>query len=782
MKLKFKTIFVVGITMTLLIIILLSLLSPMLLQEAANLDKDQTVQELERVNNNIHSNMDELRMINRDWAIWDETYSFIVDRNQVYIDSSLENTTFENIQLNFICFINNQNKLVYQKGYDLENHQPLQLQTDFYNVFLPILHNKDSFSEKNLVSTKHGLAMFSLESIYRSNGQGPPTGTLVMGRLFGENVIKEVEKELSIDLTFKPNENINNKELLMVENLNETKLKGSLLLIDYAKKNAYEISFVKARSFYIQKKNSVNHITFYLITVSLFSMLLIIFLLNRFLLTRVSNLSMELKQIQTQKDIRARISGSKNNKDELTILENSINETLASLEDKHNEVRNLAYYDQLTFLPNRYMFFQEFTKRIQNNNGEIIILFLDLDGFKRVNDSLGHELGDTLLKEVSNRILPIVEGYGGMIARYGGDEFLVLLNYKERHVLEMIIQNILMEIQKEYRISNFKTFVTGSVGIGVFPHDGCTLEEVLKSADIAMYEAKRKGKNQYCFFSELTGNNEYKLLMELEKDLKNVVQNRELELYYQPIVCSKDEEIVGVEVLLRWNHPAKGIIFPNKFIPIAEESGLMPVIGYWVLEEAIKQGFEWKQKGFNKLILSVNISMSQMKDHSFIEVLDNVLSNHLLSPAMLQLEIRESDIGFDLKEVREFINEIKKRNIKIALDDFGAEASSLLSLKELPIDVVKIDQNFIKNITAKPLDQILLNGIFEITKGLHLDVIVEGIENKEQLKYISSCINTKLQGFYFSPPLPAPDFEKDILGMDMFKTEQEIACMSVKME
>lgn len=495
------TILVVGFSMALFLSLLLSYLTPMLLEEATELDRHETLEDLKRVDNNILSNLDVLGIMTRDWAFWDDTYNYMIDKNEKYLQRNLDKTTLENNQVDFYVYIDNNKQLVLQLGYSLEEKKPIELESDFYKIFLPLLTNQGRISETYLVNTANGLAMTSLESIYQSNGEGPSVGTLIMGRLINDYSIKEMSNELSLNLSLHPIEGTKVEKQFNVESISETLLTGSLRLSDYSKDATYQISFDYKRNFYIDKKETVRQITIYLVTASLFFTILVIILLNRFILSRVGNLSRQLNQIQEKKDMKARVTQSKYLKDELFILESSINRMLSSLEEKHNETSHLAYYDQLTLLPNRYLFFTEFSRRTQHNKGEIAILFLDLDGFKQVNDVYGHEIGDALLKEVARRILPTLIEHNGIAARYGGDEFMILLENITSSNLELIAQKILLEVKSGFHFSSIKTFVTGSIGISLYPKDGDTLEELLKNSDKAMYEAKRKGKNQYKFFN-----------------------------------------------------------------------------------------------------------------------------------------------------------------------------------------------------------------------------------------------------------------------------------------
>ena len=500
MKLRLKAVLVVSISMSLFITVLLSFLAPLLLKESTERDKAHIAEEIKRIHNRIESNMENLQIMNRDWAIWDDTYNFMKVKNTAFVKNNLDISTLENNQLNFVLFINNENEAILQKGYDTEKKEPIDLEDDFYKSFLLLIQNKEKVSDVFLVETSKGFSMSSIETIYQSDGGGPPTGKLIMGKFISEATIQEMGKELSLELKLQKVAASTHPTKYTL--LNEEELKGSLQLVDYFKQHVYEISFDNYRNYYLQKKETVNQIVFYMIIISIVFILLILFTLNRFIIAPVSNLSKQLNQIQKQGDVKSRVVGS-NRKDELGILERSINQTLTALEEKHNEVFNLAYYDPLTTLPNRFMFFQEVEKRLSHSQSEVFLVFLDLDGFKQVNDTFGHKIGDILLRKVADRVRPIIEEKNGIMARYGGDEFLILFNNINKTELEAIIQVILTEVEKDFLIEGFTTSVTASIGVSLYPQDGSTVEQILKNADIAMYEAKRSGKNQYIFFENL---------------------------------------------------------------------------------------------------------------------------------------------------------------------------------------------------------------------------------------------------------------------------------------
>ena len=504
MKLKQKAILVVSISMVLLVTLFLSFLRPVLLKESIELDRDNAIGEVKRIQNNIRSTLNSLGKMNRDWSIWDDTYNFMIGHNPIYTERNLDKETLDNMRINFIIYIDSQNNATLQMGYDLNKGEVVALQDDFYKEFLPVIENGESISEELLVMSKNGFSLASFESIYQSNGEGPSVGTLIMGKYLDERTINRIGEELSFELAFQEVKSSTEAQKKMeVEILSEYQMEGSILLKDYSEQSLFEINFNMDRSFYIEKKNTVNNIGICLILAGIIFVFLTIFLLNRFIISRISNLSEQLYYIQMKGNVNSRIIRTKNQHDEISKLENSINQVLSSLEEKHEEVIRLALYDHLTGLPNRLAFYKEASRRIKATTEELIVLFFDLDGFKQVNDTFGHEIGDQLLKGLSQRVQLIAAEKNGMVARYGGDEFLVLFDQMNLQELEGIVQRILEEIGREFEFNTFNTLVTASIGISVYPRDGTTIEQVLKNADKAMYEAKTKGKNQYAFFQNI---------------------------------------------------------------------------------------------------------------------------------------------------------------------------------------------------------------------------------------------------------------------------------------
>lgn len=753
MKLKFKTLLVVVSSIIIFFVFLLILVRPILLDSYLELEYSGISKDITRVKNSLDIEMHHLHSLNRDWAVWDETYYFIKDRDLGYINSNLLDDTFVNNEVNFMIYLNSDKDVVFQKGFDYRNEEQLPISPEDLTMYVNLTEEKKTLG---ILNTSQGITMVSVHPTITSDGTGVPNGHLLMGRHMDKFYMKEKGGNLALDLTV-TSKNIT-PDLMSIDILDEETAQGNLYIQLLNSEEFLSFSFIIERDIFKRGKDSVNTFFFYYFVGLILFTILIIVLLNKYILSRIFNLTFTLRKIQKRKDLTIRVGV--NGRDELSYLEKRINHMLASIELAHKELKNIAYCDALTGLYNRGYLFEKFNTLLERRNIKIAVVFLDLDGFKPVNDTLGHKMGDSLLKKVSKRLQELFSK-NATITRLGGDEFIILLEYQQgiddvKSVTEELI-NCLKGIKQ---INGFPLEVTGSVGVSLYPEDGETPHDLVQKADIAMYEAKRNGKNQYYFYNELKEDSYYMSFGHLERDLRRALDNQELELYYQPIINSEDYHIIGVEALLRWNHPVKGMISPLRFIPIAEEIGLMNSIGEWVLRTSINQVQQWHQDGFDDISLYVNLSKTQMVNEEFLTAIDLILKESHFPSEHLQFEITENTVGDSRKEVKAFTEQLRKRNLRIALDDFGTGLSSLVYLRELNVDTIKIDRHFIMHIPMNKFDTALLSSIISMCNNLGIEVVAEGIETKEQLSFIKSEGCKKLQGFIFSKPIDKDDFER----------------------
>jgi diguanylate cyclase (GGDEF)-like protein/PAS domain S-box-containing protein len=423
-------------------------------------------------------------------------------------------------------------------------------------------------------------------------------------------------------------------------------------------------------------------------------------------------------------------------------------------------IQYLATHDELTGIPNRVKFSRTLNLAIESarhQDGKFAVLFIDLDRFKTINDSLGHALGDTLLKETAARLGQVL-GSNDAIARLGGDEFVVLVEGAgEIEQVKAVAREILSAVTKPVDLMGHECRVTASIGISMYPADGRDEQALMKNADIAMYRAKDEGKNNYRFYSRDIMGRAIERLM-LETSLRRALERNEFFLYYQPKQNLATGQITGVEALLRWNHPELGKLSPSQFIPLAEDAGLIVPIGKWVLETACAQSMAWQRDGLLPIGMAVNLSARQFADENLLKNVAAALRETGLAPELLELEITESMVMQNAEQAIKLLTAIKKMGVRLAIDDFGTGYSSMALLKRFPIDVLKIDRSFICEIPKNAEDNAIAEAIINMGKALSLIVVAEGIETSEQETFLRNHGCDEIQGYYFSRPLAHDEF------------------------
>ncbi|MDX8390840.1 MAG: EAL domain-containing protein [Mariprofundaceae bacterium] len=421
----------------------------------------------------------------------------------------------------------------------------------------------------------------------------------------------------------------------------------------------------------------------------------------------------------------------------------------------------LAHYDSLTKLPNRSLFHERLKTELANSHRRdtiFAVLFMDLDHFKNINDTLGHDVGDELLKEVAGRLLQCTRD-NDLISRQGGDEFTgILVDLTHPEDAAVVAEKMIQTLSQPINIGSHELFITSSIGISIYPNDGETLETLIKHADSAMYQAKECGRNNYQFFTKGL-HQASKRRFELETHLRKALENDEFEVYYQPQVDARHSCIVGMESLLRWHSPELGEVSPFEFIPVAEETGLIVPIGTWVLRTACAQCKKWTDSGYPPLLIAVNLSSRQFREPNFINMLIEVVCETKLSPLQLELELTESIIMKDDEETNHRLQEISECGFQLSIDDFGTGYSSMSYLKRFPLDKLKIDKSFVDHVTTDSDDEAIVTAMINLAHSLKLNVIAEGVETKEQLEWLAQHDCDNIQGYYFSKPLPVEEFE-----------------------
>ena len=423
---------------------------------------------------------------------------------------------------------------------------------------------------------------------------------------------------------------------------------------------------------------------------------------------------------------------------------------------KQSELYYLAHYDALTQIPNRMLLtdrLQQACRESARNGAVIGLMFVDLDRFKQVNDSMGHGFGDCLLRAVAARLQNCVRACD-TVARLGGDEFAILLDgIDDPATASLLGQRVLDAMQAPFTVLERELFITASIGLALYPQDDGNCENLLAKADAAMYDAKSNGRNTFRQYAP--GLSMYSVeRLSLETDLRHALDNSELVLHYQPQICLASGQVVGVEALVRWQHPTRGLLPPIHFIAIAEESGLIVAIGYWVLREACRQQVEWRRQGLAPLRMSVNISAVQFQQSDFSARVQQVLLETGIDPGHVELELTESIVMHHAAAVLGTLNALKSIGLQLAIDDFGTGFSSLSYLRRFPVDRLKIDQSFIRDIEKLPVNESIVRAIAALAKSLSLEIVAEGTETQSELTFVKACGCDEAQGYFYSRPLP----------------------------
>lgn len=425
------------------------------------------------------------------------------------------------------------------------------------------------------------------------------------------------------------------------------------------------------------------------------------------------------------------------------------------MEDK---LQVLAYYDTLTGLANRVWFEKEVSKLMEEPN-KFVLINMDLDDFKHINDTLGYDTGDCIMQHVSKVLADEVAGIG-MAARLSGDQFAVLINYNDdKNSLPAMLEKLLNKISTPWEVDGQVYYITVTMGAAIYPEDGQDFQKLMQKSEIAMFHGKENSKGEYVFFEDVMYENTL-YYIRMSNQLRNAIKNDEFLLYYQPQYDLKTDKLIGVEALIRWNHPEKGFISPMEFITFAERTGYIVQIDEWVLRTAIQQKREWESKGYPTIRMAINVSGYIITKTDIVDKLCGILKTMNLEPGEVEIEVTETAVMMELETAKNSLQKFKELGILIALDDFGTGYSSLTYLNTLPFDILKIDREFIKDVRSEKDDFYIYRAVVDLAHNMKLDVVAEGVETQEQKMFLINNHCDIGQGYYFSKPVPASEFEK----------------------
>lgn len=453
-------------------------------------------------------------------------------------------------------------------------------------------------------------------------------------------------------------------------------------------------------------------------------------------------------------------------------VKHALAENLLRQNQKQSDIRlnYLAHYDPLTNLPNRTLFYDTLSKTLTQaaeKNWQVAVLFMDLDHFKRVNDTLGHGFGDELLVQFSERLLKCIR-LRDTVGRLGGDEFALILPMQQGQNNAIIVANKIRDaLIPPFVLNGHEIIVTASIGITLYPYDATDCETLIKYADTAMYRAKETGRNAYCFFTPKM-NAEVLARLEMETALRQAIEKEEFVLYYQPKVRLKDGYISSLEALLRWQRPGHGLVSPSDFIPVLEETGLIMHVGNWVIDEACKQIRIWMNSPIGEIQVSVNVSGRQFIEGDLEKYVSQSIKNNHIPANLLELELTESSLMINVEHTLKSMENLKNMGVKISIDDFGTGYSSLSYLRRFPIDKLKIDVAFIRYITTNPDDAAIALTIIRMAHSLKLEVVAEGVETVEQVKFLRRKHCDQIQGYYYCRPLPPFELKQILIAKKFY--------------
>lgn len=727
-----KSLIIAFLTLVALLLTLLLISHIVMLGSYRHLEERHIERNVKRLQYILADETDKLDEVAGDWANWDESYTFLEDRNEKYRNSNLIPASFTQLRIDLILLVDTRGNIVYAGHYDRHTAEPWPIPRELRNQLPDLLQpGKVDQGLRGFFLLPKGPLLFAARPILTSEQVGPPRGALLMGRYLDSAEVARLAK--LANLSFKlyryadprlpsklqsVKKRLSAKKQVFIEPLNENTICGYTRLSDIFTQPALLLRIDMPREIYRQGKSTILYFLAWVAIIGLAAIVLIHWLLNKLALSRQGQ------------------------------------------ERSEQLLAYLATHNSCTGLPNRTLLLDRISQALaqaRRHNLTVAILQIDLDNFKVINESLGHTVGDLLLKTVAQRFAKH-HRTEDTLAHLGGDDFvLVLPDLPDAQQAPLIAEKLLEALKEPFSLAGHELFITASIGITLAPLDGQNAEILIKNADIALYQAKAQGRNTYKFFAQEMNSHSIARLT-LGTELRRGLEREEFLLYYQPRVDLCSGKIVGMEALVRWQHPERGLISPGEFIYLAEETGLILPLGEWILRTACAQNRTWQQAGLPVLRVSVNLSARQLRQLDLLERIEQILAETGLRPEHLELEITESILMENLDSTRQILTGLHRAGITLAMDDFGTGYSSLSYLKRFPFDLVKIDRSFVRDLIQNTSDAALVRTIIAMAENLNLKSVAEGVENAEQFAFLHHYGCDYVQGYYFTPPVPAEEF------------------------
>ncbi|MCW1970813.1 MAG: EAL domain-containing protein [Anaerolineae bacterium] len=743
------------------------------------LESERAAVSLQILRNVLAQNLAQIESSAQDYAFWDDAIAYVEEPSDEFIESNLNLQAFNNLKINVVIITNAKGEVVFAQQADWENKTTGKLSPELIALASgdgPLWrhnNNKSLFTGLVPLANSPPVLVASLP-ILDSNGEGEVKGALLMGRELNPQLIESLSKTSKVTFSLLPITAPPSAEYTQLQTelqqrasvitqVDERNLSAVAALNDIYGNPSVLYRIEVPRDLFNQAMSSTS----FLLASSLavfFVLGLISFWFDRTIIRRILQLTQYVSQVtNTDKSTLSRLPEPRRN-DELGQLTHSMNAVLARIEGNMLERQQaedriflLAHYDRLTRLPNRVLLEKAIQKAIDEatiSQAQFALFFLDLDRFKNINDSLGHDAGDELLGQVADRLRAFASGRA-TISRLGGDEFvLLLLDVLNVDQVEAFASRLAHLLSQPCLIKGQEVQTSSSIGISLYPEDGHDVNTLLRNADAAMYCAKENGRNAYKLYDRRMNADAVERLT-IENNLRNAIKRNELGVHYQPIADLTTGRIIGAEALARWHHPDLGMIPPLKFIPVAEETGLINEMGEWILRAVCKQVRAWLDRHIAAVPISVNISAKQLQNPLFHTRVLQIIDEFDLPHNLITIEITESTMMAEGDHSAQTLPALRETGLKIAMDDFGTGFSSFSRLHQLTIDTLKIDRSFIWQLNATPSSASIVKAIINMSRALRIRVVAEGVETEQQAEFLRQNHCDAMQGFYFSKALSA---------------------------
>ena len=740
-----------------------------LLKSFTDIEIDKAHTDAKVALNYIQNDIYKMNVINIDYARWDDTYNYLNNRNNDYIISNFGDTnSMENAKISFIFITDSLGNSVYKKNIEDKTKDIFTeaLAKNITSNVSKLLSNNKTKNIKGIMLYDKISVLISAERITKSDGSGRSHGFLIFAKYYDKDEIDAIKQntELNTDLVDYDKDLILNndsaKKDTFVKVTNENIITSYGLLKNIFSEPSLFVKVTSQRNIFRKAQNTMDFYLLILIAVSILFSLSIFMLIYVFVIKRIKIINSIVENVRNSHDVLPSIILSGN--DEISELGSKFNDMFHRLKKSDETIVSLANYDTLTGLVNRKKLLENISDLLENGKENLAFFFIALDKFKAINDSFGHETGDIVLAKVAER-LDNNTREKDIVSRIGGDEFIVIIrDLKSLSSATEIAEKFVKVLSDAFIYNNNQLFIGASIGISLFPKHGTDIDTLIRNADLAMYEVKHSGGHGYILYNNIMYDKNIHIL-ETEKNLKNAMEKNEFITYYQPIIDLKSMKVLSAESLIRWKREDK-VVQPMEFIPIAKKIGKMVEIDNWMLYNACAQCKKWQELGAKDFSISVNTSYKQLIQLNFVQLVMNILHEHLLEPRYLSLEITEDEAMEDIDLIIEVLLELKSQGVKISMDDFGTGYSSLSWLSKFPINTIKIDRSLIINLDNNSKNIVIIKAIIAVANSLNIKVIAEGIETETEFDTLKELRCDYIQGYLIGKPMSASDFQYDFIN------------------